>query len=381
MAIVNLKTLSNNIDTLKQQGMTWAEITVELNKMFNVSYGESAYRKPYRAYKQGVKDSVTEDELTSKMYELEKKKKQISIERSIARADVRDVGIREMFYESIADSVSNLPALPKPQEIKFRKKNIHDDYIIALGDYHYKGDKDKLIKDMRKVEREIVEFIVEKGAKEVTILELGDTIDGGSLRPSQLMALKLGMVDQSIDVAEAISNLLSNIQKRTGAFINFGIVTSSNHTELRPLNTKRKELVEEDMMKVIAQFIELRLKDEKHISITKDKHIMFQNGRNKFVVGHGDTGNMTPNKLIEYSKSIDSYYRYNADFFIFGHYHHYLETTLNTNDGKDRKAFLNPSLGGGVDFYEERNLLGGQGGFTIMTFDDSGHKETKHVKV
>ena len=377
---ITLKELANNIDTLKEDGLTWEEIAVELNKRYNVSYSESAYRKRYTPYKQGVRDSLTEGELASLMYEYDKKKKQSSIVRSAAKADIRDTSIRDLFYEQIKEKIDTLEPLSIGTDVGV-VENGGTQHLFAMGDLHHKGDMDWLNYKIKNITQEIVDYTLDNDLDQVVIVELGDTIDGGSLRPSQLMALKKGMVDQAIEVAEAYSVMLDEIQLRTKREVILNMVTSSNHTELRPLNTSRKELIEEDLMKVIKRFIELRVNNN-HITILGEKQPKFTIGDFKFLASHGDAKRMSLPRAKEFVKDLDRYYRYNGDFYIFGHYHHYAEETLNTFEGVDSKVFLIPSLSGNVDTYEENNQLGSRGGFVALVFnEEEGHIMTRHIKV
>lgn len=82
----------------------------------------------------------------------------------------------------------------------------------------------------------VVDKIEDLGIKELSIIELGDGIDG-VLRMSQLMRLRYGVIESSIRYADYLANWLNELSKYVS--IKFQMVYDSNHNQLRLLDGKK----------------------------------------------------------------------------------------------------------------------------------------------
>ena len=383
----NLKEVYAHIEKLRNDGETWQNIADDLNKIHGVSFSESAWRKPYQAYKQGREDSINETELSYQMQEIRRKKKELSLERSINNQQIRDLSIHGVYRNLLSEALENLPSLSLSEVGKRQHRASSGDTrgtpMVFMADLHHDGDESNLQLIMSKVSANLIDYIENNNLSEVDVVELGDVIEGGSLRTSQLMAIKKGMVRQIVEAAEAYAQMLANVQRKTGCKINFHTVTSSNHTQIRPLNTKRNELMEEDLMLVFLDHLIVRFSGkEDKVSISGDRTLNINVAGFNVYCSHGHVGNMSPNNMSKVIYEEDFYRGNNGDFFVFGHYHHYHEESLNTSGNLNKKGFLMPSLSSHISDYEENLRLGSVGELTVLTFkENEGHIKTEHFKL
>ncbi len=394
--------MANNIykiiEGLRDKGYTWDEVKEYMNDLLGEEKTESAYRKPYAAYKKGQEDSVDKVDLEERLQKIRLGKKELSIERSINNEQIRDLAIRNVISEKIQSAIEpyKKPNGPKEKEPQvFIEENMK---VISyfLSDLHYDGSFD-LNHTMNVIYNSIANDILKKKKQGVftgviSINELGDVIEGASLRTSQLMGIKKGMVEQIIEVANAYSDLLYRLYSNKWLDVDriyFTTVTSSNHTQLRQLGTKQNELIEEDLMLVFAKFIEKRFENLNNIRIDYEEkptvpvnHFPSNNSRGKqMLLAHGHAG-INLNNLEQSVYKQEFYKNLNHKFFAFGHYHHYREIDL-SNEGERKKVFLIPSISPKQTDYEKTKMLSVHPAVICMQFDGKTgeHLTTDHILI
>jgi len=389
----NLKKAYAYIEEKRLDGKTWLEVTNDLNRMYGVWFSESKWRKPYQAYKQGREDKRDATDTAYELQRIRVKRKELAIERSVNNEQIRDISLHNTYVNQLCESVSSLPSLNIGKKIKKRKSKEELDVsatngkevtsLVFLADLHYTGEKDKFLNIINNVGNILIDYIEENDLNEIQIVELGDVIEGGSLRVSQLMGIKRGMVRQIIEASEIYAQMLAEVINETGCKIVFRTVTSSNHTQLRPLGTKRNELMDEDLMRVFLNHLKTRFADsEDEIEISGSDELQFSIQGYNVYCAHGHVGNMSPSNMSKVIYENDFYRKVKSDYFIFGHYHHYHEESLNTTSNKNKKGFLMPSLTSHISSYEKNLRLGSVGEITVLSFESSkGHTKTEHLKV
>ena len=373
---INREEVFKRIEDLRISGLTWFECAEVLNEELGLNFTESTYRKPYNAYKIGQASRVEELELVEKLRKIELEKKKLSIKRGAYQEELRDKALEELYREDIKEAIKNLPEFKFPIRVplKGQGKNTH---VITLGDLHYDGNFN-LEEVLGDVLSKIAIYCDEnKDIQKLIIIELGDNIEGSSLRPSQMRAIKLGMVDQMIHVSEAYANFLVELFKRTKLKIDFHTVTESNHTQIRPLNTKRNELPDEDLLKTFARYLEARLQNVEEISINYGGDLFINLHNMNIVASHGHKYDISPNRLATAAESFGNYYKRKIDhrlptYYIFGHWHQYRETLLEEYRNSRDKAFLVPALSPMKSSYERLGLMGSNPAFAIFKFDEYG---------
>jgi hypothetical protein len=299
---------------------------------------------------------------------LKLEKQFIGWERAQNRKELQKIATGSYLSQQVKEAVKRTkPAVKFVQEAGL---GAQDEYVFVTADFHYNGDE-TLLQHYSKVYAHIIAKQKEHGFKRIKLLELGDTIDGGALRTSQLMAIKKGMVFQIIDVSKVYADLIQQLSKRMR--VDFYCVTSSNHTQLRPLGTERNELVEEDLMHVFAEYIRTALKNNKNVQISSgNDFIVSLTPTHKMFVAHG---HLIGNKKEGYLQELSYYRGAQFEYGLFGHFHHYREVTLYEGKDCNKKVFYAPSMSTVKSSYESDKNMSSKAGILMMVFNHkTGHK-------
>jgi hypothetical protein len=302
-------------------------------------------------------------------------KQYLSYERSRNHEDVKALTVRSIFSEELKTAIKK-----KTAKVAFTKTAVvknTDEYVFVTSDFHYSGHE-----DMLQVFNQVYSHILEKqklhGFNRIKLFELGDTIDGGSLRTSQLMAIKKGMVFQIIDVSKVYAEMLQKLSKKM--HVEFYCITSSNHTQLRPLGTNRNELVEEDLMHVFHTYIAESLKRNTNIVVHgADDFVVPITDNHKMFVAHG---HLIANKKEGYLQEVAYHRGVQFDYGLFGHFHHYREVTLYKGKGCNKKVFYAPSMSTESSTYENDKNMSSHPGVLMMVFSkERGHRYSEELFV
>ena len=347
------------IHELRESGLEWSEIDIT-----------DTQRKKYYGWLEGVKAAQEQDDLernAKTLQAIRKARKELGIERSINNEQIRDLAIHKIMNKEAVEAIKNLKPLSIP--LKSVKKSIKKDsnateYIVAMGDLHFNGEEESLY-PLYDAFAYLMEFIEENDIKELHLFEMGDVIEGASLRNSQLMGVKKGMVQQVIEVAEAYAYVLAELSKLTK--INFYSVDSSNHTQLRTLGTKQNEIVEEDLMLVFNNYIRTRLPE---LNMITGQDILTNINGFDIYISHGHL----MKKKEGYIDSVSAQRRHNIDYGFFGHFHHKRDIDLyRVKDGNrvyDKKVFYVPALTTHESSFERDRLLSSVSGLAVYEVNE-----------
>ena len=342
------------IHELRESGLGWDEIGVT-----------DTLRKKYYGWLEARQEEETQDTLEKNaktLHAIRLARKELGIERSINNEQIRDLAIHKIMSKEVLDAISKLT----PIKIKEHKphKPERKEFIIAMGDLHYNGDDDEGFDALDDAFWQLSDFVQENGIKEIHLFEMGDVIEGASLRTSQLMGVKKGMVQQVIEVAEAYATHLSDLSQHTK--VNFYSVDSSNHTQLRTLGTKQNEIVEEDLMLVFNNYIRTRLPK---LNMTTGQDIITKINGFDIYISHGHL----MKKKEGYIDSVAAQRRQNIDYGFFGHFHHKRDIDLYRVEDEhrvyDKKVFYVPALNTHESSFERDRLLSSVSGFAIYEVD------------
>lgn len=330
------------MDGLVQSGKykNWKEITHFVNEeLFGDDESqyrdESAYRKAVKYardfYEAGVFGD-SEDEyykkLQSEKREILKAKAQVQTEKLEYSRWLREEARDELITEKICSAVSSLPPLDIPQHI--HPTHNPRAYALVFGDEHYgvefelKGlfgdvlnaySPEIFEKRMWDLFDKTIEVVQRESIDTLNVFSMGDFGDG-ILRVSQLMKLRYGVVDGTIKYADFISNWLNELTKYVRVRYQS---TNGNHTELRMLGQPKGTFTEDNMGKVVVEFIKTRLKDNPNFTyIENPTGYIYEELAGFPVLGiHGEVRNMA-NAIKEFS----SIYGIHIKYLLAGHLHH-----------------------------------------------------------
>lgn len=298
----------------------------------------SAYRKPYQ-YARDFYDDVFKKKILDNDFDAIKKlddiKREIQKERiklSTTRAEynrwLRENARDELIVEEICKSISGLSPLEKPLYIQ--DKYGSKEYCLVFGDEHY-GTEFELTdlsgnlinsyspeifeKRMWDLFYQVIDVIKKEGINTLNVYSMGDFSDG-CLRVSQLMKLRYGVIDGTIKYANFISNWLNELTKYVR--IKFQM-TNGNHTELRMLGQPKGTFVEDNMGKIVKEFIKIRLEDNDNFTfIENPTGYIYDDLVGNTILGiHGETRN-----LEKTLKDLSAIYNTQIKYLFAGHLHH-----------------------------------------------------------
>ena len=134
---------------------------------------------------------------------------------------------------------------------------------------------------------------------------------------SQLMKLRYGVVESTLKYANFIAEWLNKLSEEVN--IVFQMVVDANHTQLRMINQPKGTFKDENMSKVVKNFIEHRLENNPNFKmISNPTGYIFDNLVGFNILGlHGEVSNM--NKTI---KELSYIYNVKIDYLMGGHLHH-----------------------------------------------------------
>lgn len=345
------------VHEMREMGIGWQEITD------TVPEASDNTRKLYTGWLEGKKELDTNDIIKNAktMQNIRLKRKELGIERSINNEQIRDISLHQTFTKDVLQAVRERFNDFRIDNTTYEQNTLEQAHIFTLADYHYDGDETYL-EVLNRATKEILKVIKEKGLKNIHLLELGDTIDGASLRNSQLMAIKKGMINQVMEVADAYIKMLTYLSEFV--HVRFIAVDSSNHTQLRNLGTKQNQLIEEDLMQILNKMIEVALPN---LDFVHGKEV-FETilGFNCFIAhSHEVRGS-----AIKYIKDVTTHRDRLIDFSFFGHRHHMEVTDINSTEFYDKQLFYCPSLSTKLSQYEKQHNLSSKAGVGYFVLDE-----------
>lgn len=316
------------------------EIGKLCNEAFGVDWTESAHRKKTQNYLKGYNDAKAElgnadqqlqnmiDENKRLKHEISKELKKIQTEKLEYNKWLREEARDELITEKICSAITTLPPLHVPKFITPKHNN--RSFLLAYGDEHVgiefelkdlfgniinSYSPEEFERRMWSMFNQVIELIEKENIDTLHIFSMGDYTDG-CLRVSQLMKLRYGVVDGTIYYANFISTWLNELSKYV--YIKYQ-QTGGNHSELRMLGQPKSTFTEDNMSKVIAEFIKVRLKDNPNFTyIENPTGYMYAQLSTHTVMGfHGETKCME--KAI---KDFSSVYGVPIQYLIAGHLHH-----------------------------------------------------------
>lgn len=377
----NLKRMANEnesqyiwrIGQAKDAGLldyTWGELSPILNRELNIDEtewrGESAWRKKYRVMQQAYDDVFSRQqfdvdyisELQEQKREIDKARMKLQTEKIEYNRWLREEARDELIIEKITEAISQLDPLLSHHVTAnagdFMNMNNNKSWVLAISDAHFgteliiKGLRNEVINEynpeifyrrMNDLFEQVMRIIQRENIGTLYIFDLGDQIDG-ILRVSQLMKLRYGVVESTIKYADWLARWLNDLSSCCKIIFR---QTNGNHSELRMLGQKKGAFEEDNMGKVIYEFIKIRLADNLNVNIDQNETgFIFENIQGYNVLGyHGES-----KKLDTTMKDFEKIYKTDIDILVAGHLHHSYSETV----GVCSDVMRTPSIIGIDDF-------------------------------
>lgn len=249
--------------------------------------------------------------------------------------------------------------------------------VVCVADCHYgaewtiRGLRDEVINAyspeifearMAELLSQLRHILEKEQTSHVALLLCGDALDG-MLRASQLMQLRWGAVESCMRFAEYMARWVSALALYADVEV-YGV--DGNHSEIRPLGSRKGEFENENLEKIILWHMAERLRDVDTVKVDEWA------GKRKLVKVQGytillahDTDTRT---LEEAAKQAMLLYNERIDFMICGHKHRERELVSGYTDSGNSVILRVPSICG-MDDYAQRLGYGGQPGALAMVIE------------
>lgn len=389
--LTQVKIATQNLEDKIIDYQQWAEIVLgpDYKNVFSDEYLRRAC-KVFSIFLKNAENQVDDKDNTEELKQL---LEQIKAERikvstanleynAIQRAEARN----DMFKEDLIRAIGRLEPIKFSR--KFEHKIVNEQIgVLCIGDEHYGttidmeslfGEKVNVYNpQVFKTRMERLMNSIEDDTYSVSsfskliIFDLGDSIQG-IIHMSDLMKLKAGIVDCSIEYAEYISQWLAELSERLQIPIEY-IAVGGNHSQIRSLNTKKGDLPEDNVAKIITQIIQLRLANNPNIVIAPYAECGFKTVQGVNILAYHGDDTKDVNREISF---FEDYHQIDIDILLLGHFHHLEQQSVGIGLNTEKEVIKCPSIVG-IDDYSKRCRKLSRAGALLMLFEDGQKTWTK----
>ena len=318
------------------------------------------------------------EEIRKAQEELIKERKKVQEANREYNANLRGEIRLELFNERIEDAIKDLPKI-EFTKIFSKDKPIESTGVLCIADAHYGVeinmqslfgetinvyDPDVLKARLNLLLNKVVEDRKTYASYDkLIVFNLGDAIQN-MLRMSDLMKLKTGVIESTLGYAELISNWLVELSNKLEIPIEYSCV-GGNHMELRLLEAK-KNFEEENLGRVVREFVYLRLKDNPNIQIDPYSEFAFKTIQDINILAiHGEDSKEDFQEISFW----ENYHNISIDILLMGHVHHSESKTVSYGLTGDKEVIKCPSLVG-VDTFSKKCRKIARAGAKFILFED-----------
>lgn len=355
---------------------TWDDVAKILNGLLGKNYCESRYRKLYTNKK--MEDKYSEDS-----FEKQVERKKLQTAKHEWNREALHQARFELFYENVRDEINRLqPINMEPLE---PPKNQKQEYVLCFSDIHYGAtftsennhySRDVAKRRFRHMLGDVQRYIRKNDIKKLTVINLGDSIQG-MIRLTDLRLNDVSTTQCVVEVSQLIAQFLNQLAKK--CYLDYYHVPTSNHTQTRPLHSKSNELADEDVEKIIGNYIKDVLAENDRVKVhLSNKHRIELNllGYN-IICEHGNEIKNVKN----YLKDCAQLHRKIFNYGIIGHFHAGQELVVAEDEYSNSEILTVPSFIGS-DHYSDKLKVGAKPGAKIYEFTkENGHVGTKTLFV
>ena len=282
----------------------------------------------------------------------------------------------EALRQAVAEAAARLPEIKIPYYAPAGDAADRS-LVVCIADCHYgaewnvRGLRDETLnayspeifeRRMALLLRELVTILEKEGLCHVALLLCGDALDG-MLRSSQLMRLRWGVVESCMRYAEYMARWVSALALHANIDV-YGV--DGNHSEIRPLGSKKGEFENENLEKIILWHMAERLRGVQTVRVNEQverRKLVRVQGYSILLSHDTDTAS-----LENAAKQAMLLYNERIDFMICGHKHRERELISGYTASGNALLLRVPSICG-MDDYAQRLGYGGQPGATAMVLE------------
>lgn len=289
----------------------------------------------------------------------------------------------ELFYDNIAKVIETLPkpTLNRNHIDNNEEENIH---VVGIGDIHaganftstnnsYSIDECKRRFGVLLSETE--KYVIKNKISKIKMLNVSDTIQG-ILRMSDLQINEIPVVDAVVQISRIIAEFLNELSSVCD--IEYYHVPMANHSQVRNLGSKASELPQEDLEKIIVNYIGdlLRSNDKvKVISNTGKDYIDFKIFDFECFAMHGHQIKNVKDCIKDMSNLHKKFYSYS----FLGHRHSANEIIVGEENHNNIEVLTIPAFIGSCP-YSDSLFLGSKAMVKIYEFNKVyGHIGSKNI--
>lgn len=305
--------------------LTWNEAADLINKEAGTSYGESKFRKKFKAWKSGYDYAVEHSdagELRETLSRIRLEKVKIQDERTALNKLYRDIARAESVKQLIEDGISKYEPAKVLNVVQYKSEQ--PEVIVCLSDIHAglsvdsawnKYNSDIMRERLANYAAQIFNIVCRHQASAIRLVLLGDLING-HIHINSRIANNENTVAQIIDVSDAIANFIVELYKVSTNISVYSV--SGNHSRIFP--NKEECVAGDELDSIVVSFLQARLKDIDGVHIMADKidptFGLFECCGNLVAYAHGDKD--TPANIVS---KISMIVKSPVDIVLLGHRH------------------------------------------------------------
>ena len=362
--------------------LTWKQIADILNKELNNNYDESAYRKKYQSFQNGLKvcekQIFKDDEYLKKIREqtdeLYKAKKQFQDQRreyyKLLAKDARFDHIETELIHA-ANKLNSTKNLSNDVSCYLDANN---EAVLCLADWHFGLTTENIwntynikicIDRVNALFNKAKNYLRLHNVNKLHIMLLGDFIHG-SIHTGVRVASEECTCEQLMDVSELLAEFISGLSE----YVNEVYVYSTYGNHARTIQKKEDSVHKDNMERIIPWWLNCRLKGNQKIHIEDNslyEFIYLKTCGHDIVGVHGDLENFR--KLgIDMHTLFSKKYGIDVEYVFSGDKHHF-----ESNDYYGIDNVMVSSLCG-TDDYANGKRLYSKAGQTLCIFNKEDGK-------
>ena len=317
-----------------------------------------------------VEDNDIIKEIETKKEELIKERMKLQTTKIEYNRNLRKDSRFEMFYENINDARDRLP-MPVFEELICEEQE--GEYILALADIHYGAffesinnsySREEVQRRFGKLIAKLKVLIHKNEINKLNVIELGDTIQG-MLRLSDVKLNDIPVVDSVVEVSRLVATFLNELSRYTE--ITYRQVMASNHSQNRYLGTKASEMPNEDMERVIGNYIKDLVANNPRVEVVLSErdYDSFELSKQKILTLHGHQIKNINNAIRDYSMLHRTFY----DICFVAHFHGGKQMSVAEGNG-NTEIVVCPSFIGS-DPYSDSLKIGSKGMCRLFKIEEN----------
>ena len=363
-------------------GLTWKQIAEIINNSLGINYGESAYRKRWAAFQNGMKacekqiftDDEYLNEIKKQTEELYKAKKQFQDQRreysKMLAVEARSDHLTSEMIKA-ANRLASEKMLYSDGCINYNATN---EAVLVLTDWHYGLVTENIwneyntkvcIARLKELLTKTKYYCKLHSVDKLHVVSLGDLIHG-SIHTSVRVASEEDTCDQLMHVAELLAEFLSEVSEAVNEVVFYS--TYGNHA--RTIQNKKDSVHSDNMEKIVGWWIKQRLINHSKIEVINCDlyEFVYLNVLGHDIVAvHGDLERF--DKLgVDMYTLFSKQYGLNVEYVFSGDKHHF-----ESNDIFGIENVMVSSLCG-VDEYANSKRLYSKPGQTLCVFNETDGK-------